>query len=320
MARYRKVDVRMWTDERFRRLSSPPPNGQSLFQYLITGRETSSIPGLFEAREVALADRLNWPLEGLREAFREVFREGMAEADWSAGLIWVPNAIKYNRPESPNVVRSWSVVWDELPECELKTKAYQHLLGFMEGLSKGFREAFAEACGKPLWKAMANQEQEQEQEGDRAPAREIPPWELIIEVWCKVGQEATGDPIVVDPSTLETHATKLHRMCSDVAPEKPLDVAETVFTRYWEFKRAKGENPKMRFMVEDFSDHLRGKAAGPKLDRDQVETELVRLEYVKRAAESDLEGCRIHQDEDGMKRAVNNVAACQKEIAELRAR
>ena len=163
MARFRKVDVRVWGDEKFRRLSAPQPCGQSLWFYLLTAPETNSIPGLFRAGEAALAESLGWGLEAFREAFAEVSREGLAEMDKVARVVWVPNAIKYNAPESPNVVKSWRTHWDEIPESPLKLKAWHSLKAFMEGLSIGFREAFAKACPKP----MANQEQEQEQEQEQ---------------------------------------------------------------------------------------------------------------------------------------------------------
>jgi len=61
----------------------------------------------------------------------------------------VPNFLKYNRPESPNVVRAWPHAFDLLPECELKVQLFERLQGFVKGLSKGFREAFRESFCDP---------------------------------------------------------------------------------------------------------------------------------------------------------------------------
>src|SRR5579859_4660658 len=119
MARYRKIDVRMRSDEKFRALSAPPPNGQDCWIYLLTNRYTTSIPGVYAAFEETMARDLGWPLEGFRDAFREAFSKGMVKADWRAGLVFVPNAIKYDPPQSINVVKSWKDVWNELPECHL---------------------------------------------------------------------------------------------------------------------------------------------------------------------------------------------------------
>jgi hypothetical protein len=138
-----------------------------------------------------MAERLGWPLEGFREAFREVsgqaFQRGcvkpLVRADWKAHLVWVPKAIKYNMPQSPNVIRSWAGAWDELPECPLKVEAHQTLEGYLEGYSKAFGKAFADACRSPSGKASAklsekpssNQEQEQEQEQEQDKKNEDSP-------------------------------------------------------------------------------------------------------------------------------------------------
>jgi len=167
MARYRKIDLRMWGDERFRKLSKPAPCGQVLWIYLLTGPDTASLPGLFRAGEAGMAEALGWSLKAFREAFAEVFAEGMAEADWTARVVWVPNAIRYNEPESPNVIRGWRTAWDELPECALKAKAFSTFKAFTEAKGEGFAKAFREACGQPSPKAMANQEQEQEPEQEQ---------------------------------------------------------------------------------------------------------------------------------------------------------
>ena len=162
MARYRKIDTRMWADARFRVLSSPPPSGKYLWIALLTGPYTTNLPGLFRVGEMALAEELGWTLEGLREGFAELFREGLAKADWNARVVWIPNAIKYNPPDNPNVVKGWRDSWDEVPECALKAEAFHRLRTFTEGLGEGFAKAFVECCAQGL----ANQEQEQEQEQD----------------------------------------------------------------------------------------------------------------------------------------------------------
>lgn len=182
MARYRKIDVRIWNDAKFRSLSPAPPNAQTLFIHLLTCPATTNIPGLFSVGEIATAEILGWDLEGFKEGYREAFpkgyregfreaflelsQKGLVEASWKDRLVWIPNAIRFNPPESPNVIRSWSKTWDELPECDLKTQAYHRLKAFVEGLGEAFLEAFLEALPKAPAKGMPNQEQEQEQDQD----------------------------------------------------------------------------------------------------------------------------------------------------------
>jgi hypothetical protein len=161
MARFRKIDPKMWVDAKFRKLDQ---NAKMLWIYLLTGPETTSLPGVIPAGRAQLTEALGWTFEVFDEAFRQVFEQGMAEADWDARLVYVPNAVRYNPPESPNVVVSWRDHWHTTPECELKNKALHGLQAFMQDMSEAFREAFQKAFLKSKPKTRANQEQEQEQD------------------------------------------------------------------------------------------------------------------------------------------------------------
>lgn len=174
MSRFRKVFVKMWGDSKFRSLSAPDANGQTLWFFLLTGPQTTRIPGLFSTGEAGFAEKIGWSLEGFRKAFSEIASKGMVKADWKAQLIWVPKAIHHNIPENPNVVKGWKDTWEEMPECDLKLKAYEEIEGFLKGLGETFLKAFQESCSKPLanpfgnplpnplGNRLPNQEQEQE--------------------------------------------------------------------------------------------------------------------------------------------------------------
>lgn len=176
--RFRKIEVRMWGDEKFRALSPLPPCGQGLWVFLLTGPHTGPIPGVFRSGRAAMAEELDWEMEAFDKAFAEAFRQGLVRADWKAKVVWIPNAIKCNRPESPNVVRSWGSEWDLIPECDLKREAYESLRANICGLGEGFEKAFFEAFGKPSPKpspkTCANQEQEQEQEQKHSAPSDAP--------------------------------------------------------------------------------------------------------------------------------------------------
>ena len=49
-----------------------------------------------------------WSEQVLRKAFGEVLALGIAKEDAKAPLVWFPNFLRHNMPESPNVVRSWA--------------------------------------------------------------------------------------------------------------------------------------------------------------------------------------------------------------------
>lgn len=167
MAIWRKIEPRMWGDAKVRKLSPAPPSGQTLWFRLLTGPETTLIPGVLVGFAEGMAAALGWPIEAFREAFAEVSREGLAKADWDAGLVWVPKAPLHNKPQSPNVVTSWRVAWDELPDSPMKAEVLQGLRGLCEGMGEGFSKAFRKAFPEAYAKPCPNQEQEQEQEQDQ---------------------------------------------------------------------------------------------------------------------------------------------------------
>jgi hypothetical protein len=59
MSRYRKIEVQMWGDTKFRSLSPMPASGQGLWLYLLTNTNTSPIPGLYKAGRMAMAEELD---------------------------------------------------------------------------------------------------------------------------------------------------------------------------------------------------------------------------------------------------------------------
>lgn len=158
MSRYRKVDPRIWNDEKFRELSD---SAKLVFFMLLTHPNMTAI-GAMRATTSGLAEELGWETEAFREAFGEVLEKGMAEHDQKACFIALPNFVKYNPPESPNVVKAWAGALDLLPECSLKTRVIARVAGFAKGLNEGFWKALPEAFAKSM--PIQKQEQKQEQE------------------------------------------------------------------------------------------------------------------------------------------------------------
>ena len=204
MGRYRKIDPRIWCDSKFASLDI---HGQRLFLYILTCPEMTAV-GAFRGTALNMAVELGY-VKGFNEAlskgfpevfskaFSELLSKGLVKADEDGLLMFVPNFLKYNEPESPNVVKSWKSVIDYLPECPLlvevvekaieagKTKfldkkqgnkkdsetaqeAVEQLENCLASLSKTFGKPSSKASGKasskPSGKAMPNQEQEQEQD------------------------------------------------------------------------------------------------------------------------------------------------------------
>jgi hypothetical protein len=168
MGRYRKIDTRIWNDAKFIALSD---KGKLAFLFLLTHPHMTSL-GAMRATLPGLASELRWDAEAFGEAFREALRKGLVEHDDKACFVGLPNFLKYNGPESPNVVKSWSESLDLIPECDLKSRLLNRVKGFVEGLSKGFAEALPEAFAKGMPNPEPEQEQEPEQDKNPAYARE----------------------------------------------------------------------------------------------------------------------------------------------------
>lgn len=143
---YRKVSTATWTDRKVLNLTPLQPSGQALFLMLMVGPQSTHIPGVQPVGRLAFSEMLGWEAEAFDEAFTEVYREGLAKADWKARLIFVPNAIKHNLPQSPNVVKSWGAMWARVPECDLKTEVWKALHDALSAIGQGFVDAFKYAC------------------------------------------------------------------------------------------------------------------------------------------------------------------------------
>lgn len=172
MARYRKIDVRMWNDRKFRELSD---NGKLAFILLLTHPDTTQI-GTIRTRVSNLADELGWQRDAMSHAIQEVTLNGMIDADEKAGLMVINNFLKYNAPSSPNAFKSWCELIDLMPECDLLDKHVARLKTFVDGLSVGMRnaipndlidaikDAMSRTNGQPCRTQEQDQDQEQEQE------------------------------------------------------------------------------------------------------------------------------------------------------------
>ena len=155
MSFYRKIDVRVHNDYKFRQLSG---DAKLLWFTLITTPDLTGL-GCMRFSEAGMAEFMGWSLKDFQKAFREVLGQDMIKYDPDAKFLCFPNFIKYNQPENPNVVKSWGKLEGMLPECEMKVMYLHTVKAFVEVIGKGFGEAFP----KGLLKGMANQKQKQKQ-------------------------------------------------------------------------------------------------------------------------------------------------------------
>ena len=172
MARYRKIDTRIWNDRKFRELDD---KSKLAFFLVLTHPDTNQL-GMLRSRSVALAMELGWHPDVMSDAILTLCRMGMLKVDDKAGFIFIPNFLKYNTPNGPNAVKGWAGLIDLMPECDLLTHALISLKPLISGLSEGTRcaipddikDAISHAIQDGIKDAekMPSRIQEQEQEQD----------------------------------------------------------------------------------------------------------------------------------------------------------
>ena len=179
--RWSAVTRAMWTDERFLNLSSPQPNAQTLWLYLLTTPHQIPIPGLLPLGPGAIADDLGWDIPDVRVHLKELEEAEMIMICYRPALIFLPRAIHHNQPANPNMIKGWRNGFDNLPECVLRTLAVSHIRrGLKASLTPSFDKIFAFELKQATRRAaeekekpkkakingsangMANQDQEQE--------------------------------------------------------------------------------------------------------------------------------------------------------------
>lgn len=170
MNQWRPVQFKFWTDEKVRQLSRGRPNGRELFLYLLTAVESHrSLPGVVLGWDVSIAKSLGWPVEGMLKIFRdELEKTGIARADWSQGLIWLPNALRYtsaNANQRLGFVRAVA----GLPDCSLKKAIQTAFERFQKGeLDSGSSlEGLSNGSGTLPEALPIEEEGEEEQEGEQ---------------------------------------------------------------------------------------------------------------------------------------------------------
>lgn len=150
--RYRPVDTKIRGDAKFRALSAPPPSARELWLHLLICGHDRSIPGLLTVGVGGLADDLGWSPDDVRRCFAEIEAQGMAIADWDARVVWLPKAIApgRNEPRAPNNVASMGgAKWAEVPECDLKWRAFVSLADHCAGRGDAFLDAAIAAMPVP---------------------------------------------------------------------------------------------------------------------------------------------------------------------------
>ena len=145
MAKYRKVETRIWSDAKFMAL---PELSKFVFLFLLTHPSLTAIGGM-RASVPGLAAELRMEPKKFTHAFNELQPLGMLAYDGDAPLLVITNFLRYNKPESPNVVKSWSSVFESLPECPLRDQLGEKLQALISELPASFQEGFRKGFANP---------------------------------------------------------------------------------------------------------------------------------------------------------------------------
>lgn len=151
MARFRKIDPRIWNDAKFSSLSN---EAKLLFIYLLTSPQMTVL-GALPMRDTSVAAELGLDPIPYAIRYRELYDRGIAEYD-ERGLFWVKNFLKYNSPDNPKVVLSWTNAVDLLPECPLLGKILENAKSYCNQRGSAFADAYANSIGDRYPYGMPN--------------------------------------------------------------------------------------------------------------------------------------------------------------------
>lgn len=146
MSHYRKVDVRIWNDAKF---MSMDDDGRMVFLFLLTHPHMTSV-GAMRGTVAGLASELGWKLSRMKSSTDLIENLDMIQIESRSSIIWLPNFIRYNSPESPNVVCAWRKSLDLLPEGKMINSIVNHIESELSQLGSAFVDAWVH--GKNLHK------------------------------------------------------------------------------------------------------------------------------------------------------------------------
>lgn len=132
---YSAIDRRINADEWFRGLDI---ERQWLWFRLLTGSHVTQVAGLWPVTEDGLARSFKISTKKFLTLF-EAF-EGRAYADWSAGVLYLPNALKIepNQPRNEATLKGWIKPLELVPECRLRDRALNDYAAWIQSEPKRF--------------------------------------------------------------------------------------------------------------------------------------------------------------------------------------
>lgn len=172
---YRKIDPRIWKDEKFRKLDH---SGKLIVFYILTAQANRI--GLFNFSPGMAAEDLGMSYQTFHQRFQNVLVEMNWKYDEPARVLYLPKWWKYNVPENSNVMVGNLKDLHEIPDTALLTEFRENVAYLCEGILETFTQTLGQTLpqtsGEPYPKQKQKQEQKQKQKQKKeSPSDSDPP-------------------------------------------------------------------------------------------------------------------------------------------------
>ena len=136
MARYRKIDPRVWNDEKFHTFTD---DGKLAFLFVLTHPHLTAL-GAMRGTLDGLARELGWSPRRFRVALTDAIRHGIVEVNEASAYVGLTNFLRYNEPEGPNsVTHAWVEALDRIPECDERRALIKRCGAYLSAKSPEFK-------------------------------------------------------------------------------------------------------------------------------------------------------------------------------------
>lgn len=141
---YRKVEPRMWDDERFAALSK---DAKLTWLCVLTGPHTTPLPGLSVCGIATLSESMRDRFDTVSDAVKELSTAGLLRFNPTTRVVQVPNAPKYNPCANQRVLKGWFSAWKSVPDCAEKFDHIGRLRAALDESQAWVRQTWGETFG-----------------------------------------------------------------------------------------------------------------------------------------------------------------------------
>ena len=141
---YRKVDTRLWDDERVAPLSAL---AKLTWLCLLTGPHTTGLPGLYSCGIATLSESMREGIDTVSKAVADLVATGMVQFNPTVRVVRVPNAPRYNPCSNEKVLKGWFALWKSIPDCAEKFSHIERLRDALDPSSSWVEKGWAGTFG-----------------------------------------------------------------------------------------------------------------------------------------------------------------------------